>query len=70
MLSSVLIMNNSSTIKYIYGTISRNSSRISVRSAKSGLFKKNIKKIVEHPDIFGPHHDCGWCGGGGCGHCR
>ena len=69
MLSSVLIMNNSSTINIFYGTISRNSSRISVRSAKSGLFKKNIKKIVEHPDIFRPHHDCGMCGGTGCSRC-
>ena len=49
MLSSVLIMNNSSTINIFYGTVSRNSSRISVRSTKSGLFKKNIKKLSNTP---------------------
>ena len=48
--------------------VSRNSSRVSVHVQKP---KKTIyKKIVGHPDIFGPHHDCGACGGGGCGHCR
>jgi hypothetical protein len=23
-----------------------------------------------NPDIYGPHHDCGMCGGGGCSRCR
>ena len=45
----------------------RNSSRVSVQLQKP---KKTIyKKIVGHPDIFGPPCDCGACGGGGCGHC-
>lgn len=69
MLSSVLIMNNSSTINIFYGTISRNSSRILVRSAKTDLVKKTIKKISVYPNIFGPHHDCGMCGGHGCSRC-
>lgn len=68
--SSVLIRNNSSVVKFIYGAVSRNSSRICVyRSAKSGLLKKTIKKIGGYPDIFRPHHDCGACGGGGCSRC-
>lgn len=68
--SSILIRNNSSVVKFIYGAISHNSSGIRVyRSDKSGLFKKTIKKIGRHPDIFGPHHDCGACGGGGCSRC-
>ena len=46
--------------------VSRNSSRVSFYQKP----KKTIKKIVGHPDIFGPHHDCGACGGIGCGHCR
>lgn len=33
-----------------------------------GQFK--LQKCLGNPDIFGPQHDCGWCGGGGCGHCR
>ena len=68
---SFLFKNNSNAIKFIYGAVSRNSSGICVyRSAKSGLFKKNIKKNVGHPDIYGPPCDCGACGGIGCGHCR
>ena len=68
--SSVLIRNNSSTIKFIYGAVSRNSSRICVyRSAKSNLYKTIKKKNTGHPDIYGPCKDCGWCGGKGCGHC-
>lgn len=48
-------------------TVLRNSSRVSVHLQKP---KKTIyKKIVGHPDIFGPHHDCGACGGGGCSRC-
>ncbi len=59
-------LRNPNTIKYIYGTISRKFSRVSVkRPALAGVFKK----IRGHPDIFRPQHDCGWCGGGGCGHC-
>ena len=46
--------------------VSRNSSRVSIHQK----IKKTIyKKIVGHPDIFGPHHDCGACGGGGCSRC-
>ena len=63
-------VKNSSSVKYIYGTISRNSSRVCVqRPANTGFFKKLYKKNGGHPDIFRPQHDCGWCGGGGCGHC-
>ena len=46
--------------------VSRNSSRVSVQLQKP---KKTIKKIVGHPDIFGPHHDCAACGGNGCSYC-
>lgn len=69
---SFLFKNNSNAIKFIYGAVSRNSSGICVyRPAKTGLLKTiHKKKIGGHPDIFGPHHDCGACGGGGCGHCR
>ncbi len=48
---------------------SYNSSRILVRSAKTDLVKKTIKKISVYPNIFGPHHDCGMCGGHGCSRC-
>ena len=65
---SFIPSRNSSVIKFIYDAVSRNSSRVSVHLQKP---KKTIyKKIVGHPDIFGPHYDCGACGGGGCGHCR
>ena len=48
--------------------VSCNSSIVRVQKTKKT--KKTIyKKIVGHPDIFGPHHDCAACGGIGCGHC-
>ena len=47
--------------------VSRISSRVIVHVQKP---KKTIyKKIVGHPDIFGPPDDCGYCGGGGCSRC-
>ena len=37
------------------------------------IYRNSVKKLYKknrgHPDIFRPQHDCGWCGGGGCGHC-
>ena len=40
--------------------------RLHYKSAHSSKSQECFK----NPDIFGPHHDCGACGGGGCGHCR
>jgi hypothetical protein len=31
--------------------------------------KSKNQRFLGNPDIFGPQLDCGWCGGGGCGHC-
>ncbi len=41
------------------------------------IYKKNQmgnflilkKSIGGNPDIFGPQHECGACGGGGCSRC-
>lgn len=64
---SLIPFRKSSAVKFIYDAVSRNSSRVSVNLHKP---KKTIyKKIVGHPDISGPHHDCHACGGIGCGHC-
>ena len=47
--------------------VSRNSSRVSVHVKKP---KKTIyKKVVGHPDIYGPPCDCYGCGGTGCSRC-
>jgi hypothetical protein len=66
----------------IYGTISKFSS-LKKQNKKMGtqpffenLIKKQMgiqpffeKSIGGNPDIFGPQHDCGACGGGGCSRC-
>ena len=64
---SLIPFRKSSVIKFIYDAVSRNSSRVSVhlQKPKKIIYKKN----VGHPDINGPHHDCGACGGGGCSRC-
>ena len=66
----------------IYGTISKFSSlkkqneKMGTQPFLKNLIKKQMdtqhffkKSIGGNPDIFGPHHDCAACGGGGCGHC-
>ena len=63
---SLIPFRKSSAVKFIYDAVSRNSSRVSVHLQNP---KKTIKKIVGHPDIFGPHCDCGACGGNGCSRC-
>lgn len=63
---SLIPLRNLFTVKYIYGVVSRNPSRVRVqRPAKAGIFKKT----GGHPDIFRPHCDCGFCGGTGCSRC-
>lgn len=64
---SLIPFRKFSVVKFIYDTVSRNSSRVSVHLGKP---KKTIyKKNVGHPDINGPPNDCGACGGGGCSRC-
>lgn len=64
---SLIPFRKFSAVRFIYDAVSRNSSRVSVHLQKP---KKTIyKKIVGYPDIFGPHCDCGACGGGGCSRC-
>lgn len=73
---SVSVKNSNST-KYIYETVSCNSSRVRVKiPAKAGILKKitNNKKndqvpIGGYPDISRPHQDCYGCGGSGCSRC-
>ena len=64
---SLIPFRKFSAVKFIYDAVSRNSSRVSVHVQKP---KKTIyKKIVGHPNIFGPHCDCLNCNGTGCQFC-
>ena len=64
--SFISFRNTRAVVKFIYDSVSRNSSRVSVKKpAKAGIFKK----VVGHPDIFGPPGDCLNCNGTGCQFC-
>ena len=54
------IRNTRAVVKFIYDTVSLNSSRVSVQKpAKAGIFKKKV----------GPPKDCLHCNGTGCQFC-
>jgi hypothetical protein len=61
-------LRNPSTVKYIYGAVSRNSARVRFQKpAKAGIFKKNDQvPIGGYPDISRPHQDGCGCEGRGC----
>lgn len=65
---SLFPFRNISAVKFIYGVVSRNSSRVDFKKPKKGIYKRTIS----HPKLFEPHHcdnGCGFCGGLGCGRC-
>ena len=54
-----------STLKRCNGVETPFKNKVSFSRELSGIILENSN----HPDIFGPHHDCAACGGIGCGHC-
>jgi len=75
-----VLKKSSATV--IYGTIKKMGTQpflknLSFTSENFTIYKKNQmgnslifkKSIGGNPDIFGPHHECGACCGGGCSRC-
>lgn len=67
-----------SSATVIYGTITRYSFKQNEKMGIQPVFKNLIKTrnlpilkkyMGGNPNIFGPQHDCGACGGGGCSRC-
>jgi hypothetical protein len=65
----------------IYGIIKKQNKKMGTQPffnpENYTIYKKNQmgnflilkKSIGGNPDIFGPQHECGACGGGGCSRC-